>query len=105
MAVNNEDLSWFRKLGRFAGRAVEKTMEKIAVRSKYIEDPQSIEYRAFELADAMEQGLAKELTTTFTKAPLPPTKEKKVETLYVHRSEDRAEHVLTSVDGEPLLIA
>merc|ERR1719359_1383368 len=98
MAVSNEDLSWFRKLGRFAGRAVEKTMEKISRKSKYIEDPTSIEYRAFELADAMEQGLAKELTTAFVKAPPAPTKEKKVETLLVHRSEDRAEHVLTSLD-------
>eukprot|EP00746_Dinoflagellata_sp_MGD_P004999 gnl/MRDRNA2_/MRDRNA2_109672_c0_seq1.p1 gnl/MRDRNA2_/MRDRNA2_109672_c0~~gnl/MRDRNA2_/MRDRNA2_109672_c0_seq1.p1 ORF type:complete len:318 (+),score=71.99 gnl/MRDRNA2_/MRDRNA2_109672_c0_seq1:101-1054(+) len=111
MAVNNEDLSWFRKLGRFAGKAVEKspflqkTIEKITRKSKYIEDPMSIEYRAFELADAMEQGLAKELTTAFIKAPAPPTKEKKVETLLVHRSDDRAEHVLTSMDGEPLLIA
>jgi hypothetical protein len=72
--------------------------------AQVIHDPTSVDYRAFELADAMEQGLAQELTTAFIKAP-PKLDEKKVETLFVHRSEDKAKHVLTSQDGEPLLIA
>jgi len=101
MAANNAELSWFRKLGQMAGRVVEKITKK----TKYIEDPLSVEYRAFELADAMEQGLAKELTTAFVKAAPEPSQDKKVETLLVHRSDDRGEHVLTSMEGEPLLIA
>jgi hypothetical protein len=101
MAASNEDLSWFRKLGRIAGRAVEKIKKK----TTYMPDTHSVEYRAFELADAMEQGLAKELTTAFIKAPPPPSKQKPVETLLVRRSDDRGEHVLYSNDGEPLLIA
>jgi len=97
-------LAWFRQLGRTAGRAVGlvKPDGDSAPLKQRIADVEEAQWRAFELADAMEQGLAMELTTGFV---TPPREEEPAQRLKVTRSEDKEEHVLRSEGGEPLLVA
>jgi len=97
-------LSWFRQLGRTAGQAVGlvKPDGDSAPVKQRIADAAEAPWRAFELADAMEQGLAMELTTGFV---VPLQIELPARRLKVTRSEDKEEHVLRSEGGEPLLVA
>lgn len=60
------------------------------------------QWRAFELADLMEQGLTVGLTSTFIPAPKDPSIE---ERFCVERSLDRQEWLVTRQDGEGLLLA
>lgn len=91
-------LGWFRQLGRLAGSVAEKVKPTWASRKPPIDK----DFISFELADVMEQGLARELTTSFI---TPPPKHAPSQHLRVHRSQDRAEHVLASEEGLPLLTA
>jgi len=60
------------------------------------------EWQAFELADVMEQGIAREVTTSFIN---PPPRDASIRRCLVEQSSDRCEFVLSSEVGEPLLVA
>jgi len=95
----DEQLGWFCQLGKIAGQAAGK------VKSSWgdaVLRRTTGAWRSFELADIMEQGLAREVTTAFA---TPPRQGLPSRHLVVHRSEDRTEHVLESEDGDPLLVA
>jgi len=64
-------------------------------------DLANMEWRSFELADAMEQGLAQELTSNFVTAPV----QGEVKRVIVEDSLDGTQHVLLTEDGSPLLFA
>jgi len=98
-----KELSWFAHLAR---SALEKKTAEGFIQSHRSCSPlswlgQTREWPAFELADAMEQGLAQQLTSHFTKAP--STDEKRE--LTIGSSDDGLEHVLLSEEEKPLLIA
>mmetsp|Transcript_103529 Transcript_103529/g.333840 ORF Transcript_103529/g.333840 Transcript_103529/m.333840 type:complete len:295 (-) Transcript_103529:250-1134(-) len=93
--VAQEDLTWLGQLRHAAGNIVEK------VRPGWSSAPAGA-WRSFELADAMEQGVAHEVTTSFTAAP---PAERASAHLLVERSPDRSEYVLSTECGEPLLLA
>jgi len=97
-------LAWFRDFGRAAGKAVGvvKPDGDSAPLKQRIADGEEAPWRAFELADAMEQGLAMELTTGFV---TPPKREEPTQRLKITRSKNKEEHVLRSEKGEPLLVA
>jgi len=61
-----------------------------------------LQWRSFDLADAMEQGLAREVTTSYI---TPPPQDVPSKHLIVKRSEDNSEHILATEDGEALLMS
>jgi len=95
-----EEPGWFGQIGRLAsavaGRGVKEEMECKA-------DPlDGVHWKSFDLADAMEAGLAAEITTSFTAAPPPG---RGASRLVVERSIDRMQHLLRGENDEPLLLA
>jgi hypothetical protein len=90
-----EELGWFRKVGlKLSGKG-----EELQTRPATLSPS---EFAAFDLADMMEQGLAREVSTSFIN-PLP--KEQQTRRLVMQRSADQCEFLLASQDGEPLLLA
>eukprot|EP00441_Pelagodinium_beii_P043136 CAMPEP_0197650000 /NCGR_PEP_ID=MMETSP1338-20131121/30683_1 /TAXON_ID=43686 ORGANISM="Pelagodinium beii, Strain RCC1491" /NCGR_SAMPLE_ID=MMETSP1338 /ASSEMBLY_ACC=CAM_ASM_000754 /LENGTH=290 /DNA_ID=CAMNT_0043224333 /DNA_START=51 /DNA_END=920 /DNA_ORIENTATION=+ len=61
------------------------------------------QWRNFEFADALEQGLGPGLTSTFVEPP--PAEEEKDRRLIVKCENERKEWILESAEGEPLLKA
>jgi hypothetical protein len=59
-------------------------------------------WRSFELADVMEEGLAREVTTSYL---TPRPKDEQESRLLVERSQDRLQYVLKTERDEPLLLA
>jgi hypothetical protein len=97
MACTSEELGWLRKLGRTVGGAV----KKVDVSAWRPVDLANVEWRSFDLADAMEQGLAQELTSNFVTAPA----QGEAKRLIVEDSRDGTQHILMSENGSPLLFA
>lgn len=92
MAFAVQELSWFRQLGRLVGAKKTDKLEATEMRQC-----------PFELADAMEQGIAIDgLSSGFLQAA--PRSEKS-QRMLVSRSEDRSEWVLRSEAGDTLLMA
>lgn len=101
MAGMEAELSWFAQLGRMA----QKITGRVTKRAQKCESPESTTqapWRSFELADVMEEGLAREVTTSYI-APRPNDDEET--RLVVERSEDRMMYVLKSEQDEPVLLA
>lgn len=95
-----EELAWYRQLGAAVHNKVighTKTQDQLKERDR--EEPHQWHY--FELAEAMEQGLCKELTSSYIEAPKGDGERR----LRVQRSKDRREFTLTSRDRHPLLVA
>lgn len=90
MTVFAEDCSWFRQLSR---RFAQEASRHLPSANK--------EWLAFDLADSLEQGLARELTTQYTAACC----DQKARALTVVRSEDRLEYLLMGEDDQPLMLA
>jgi len=105
MASHVEQLSWFRQMGEKVGfvNAASKTAKAAQNEEPRPWDaPADLrEFRTFELADAMELGLCRELTTHF----VDPVREGDERRMLVRRSADRQEYVLTTEQKEPLLVA
>lgn len=104
MACAGEELAWYRQLGRLAGLGASRVKPEGGHTrlQRYSREEAKSEGHAFELADAMEQGLAQELTACFTTAR---AQEEPMRCLTVDRSMDKTEHVLKGEQGEPLLVA
>lgn len=91
-----EELSWFRQLAAsVVGASAKKTNEPTAWKGTQ-------QWRAFELADVMEQGLACEITSGLARRPPPGAETRQ---LTICRSEDRLEHVLLAENSAPLMVA
>jgi hypothetical protein len=100
MAFFQEELGWFAKLGRLAS-SVSNRAQKCEVRREE-NSLDATEWKSFDLADVMEAGQARELTTSFMAAP---PREQASSYLIVERSKDRSKHMLKTEAGEPLLLA
>jgi len=98
--VAQEELGWLRQLrdvaGGVAGKVKPAWVDALCKRK-----PREA-WQSFELADVMEQGMAREVTTSFI---TPPPRDAPSKHLLVERSQDRTEYVLSSETGEPLLLA
>jgi hypothetical protein len=84
-----------------AGRGLEKEAAREAPKAPAA-PLDVVQWKSFDLADVMEAGLARELTTSFTTAP---PLGKAASRLVVERSTDRTQHLLKSADDEALLLA
>jgi len=105
MGYLKEELGWFAQLGRLASAMTGRDPKKeVAYRApKAPAAPlDEVQWKSFDLADVMEAGLARELTTSFTTAP---PEGKAASRLVVERSTDRTQHLLKSADDEALLLA
>eukprot|EP00929_Paragymnodinium_shiwhaense_P090900 TRINITY_DN50985_c0_g1_i1.p1 TRINITY_DN50985_c0_g1~~TRINITY_DN50985_c0_g1_i1.p1 ORF type:complete len:334 (+),score=70.47 TRINITY_DN50985_c0_g1_i1:114-1115(+) len=97
-----EELGWFQQLERTA-RKLSGSVEKQSPQKKLPYAAEAdMEWRSFELAEAMELGFAKEVTTSYIKAQDAGLAEKR---LLIERSKDKAQYVLMTEIGEPLLMA
>lgn len=94
--VFREEAVWFRHFG-FNANAVE-TMETW----EDSDDDKRGRERAFDIADSMEKGLAREVSTDFV---YPLRRSNRLWRFTVTRSEDKLEHRLYSDEGEFLLFA
>mmetsp|Transcript_83762 Transcript_83762/g.237570 ORF Transcript_83762/g.237570 Transcript_83762/m.237570 type:complete len:308 (-) Transcript_83762:138-1061(-) len=107
MACAEEELCWFRQLGRVAANVASRVRPTGSTISalgplRYVMGGDRSQWRSFDLADAMEQGLAQEMTTAFV---TPPGEDAETQTLLVVPSEDRLEYALMSQEGEAVLLA
>jgi len=116
MLQNNEELSWLRQLGNtatafrgsiFRSSAMQVCFHDSSINNRTLKPwdapPEPRQWRTFELADAMEQGLARELTTHFSEPARNAEGEHK--RLIVSRDQNSREFVLMSEQREPLLLA
>jgi len=118
MVLSVGEIAWFQQLGTAVSSVREKVWgggSDVAPRCQGIhptcadgspprfwDAPQDLrEWRTFELADAMEQGLSRELTTHFVE----PVRIGDEQRFLVRRSENRREYLLTTEQGDPLLLA
>lgn len=102
IAMNQEELGWFSQLGH-AARNV-KDLVKPKPPSTHGTELDQMQLRSFDLADAMEQGLSRQMTTGLVK---PAPKGEKEKSLVVERKVvgKRSEYILKSEGGEALLVA
>jgi hypothetical protein len=102
MAGMEAELGWFAQLGRMAhkiaGRVTKRAQDWDTPESSRTQAP----WRSFELADVMEEGLAREVTTSYI-APRPNDDQET--RLVVERSDDRMMYLLKSERDEPVLFA
>jgi hypothetical protein len=101
-----EELGWFRQLARkareaYAGKVQTDLSGALADRSTS-GDAAKAPWRSFDLVDDMENGLCREMITSFI---TPPSLDRPGMRLIVERSPDRSEYILRSKDSEPLLFA
>lgn len=95
--IADEELSWLRQLLSVAGGAKGKVAPKLEAALQL-----AGAWRTFELADVMEQGLAREVTTDFI---TPSSQDVPARHFLVELSPHRSEYMLSSEVGEPLLLA
>lgn len=97
MGVSKE-LAWFQHLGW----AIRGVSDRVWSSKKQPRDNEVDAERSFDEADAMERGVAREMTTSFVEAqPVSATRRR----MRVERSEDRLQHVLLDEDGSAVLVA
>jgi len=108
MALSTEEVRWFRRLGNLGNALRQKLtggiirpLEKALVPRPWDAPNEMRQWRTFELADAMEQGLSRELTTHFVE----PIKGSEQVRYLVQRSEDQREFLLKTEKDDPLLLA
>lgn len=109
MACASEELSWFRQLGRMAGNVANRMRPHDINNNTFVSGSKcwavnttKSQWRSFDLADVMEEGLAQEMITSFVS---PPPQEEPSKSLLVVPSEDESEYVLMSEEGEAVLLA
>lgn len=96
-----EELTWYRQLGNMVCTKVAGSKQEASVEDWNIPEGAD-QWRCFDLADAMEQGLAKELTSHYI---IPPRMVDKEERLVVKRDASKRGFTLTTGDACPLLVA
>jgi len=101
-----EEVAWYRQLGAAVCNKVMGSSDSQNESKRTSEDER--QWQRFELFDAMEQGLAKVLTTSYIEPPKRKSPEQRVAPelrLLVRRSIDRKSFTLLSKCNDPLLVA
>lgn len=98
---NTANTSWLWPLARLISSKEDCKLYK-DVAAAYDEDSDSDHERAFEIADTLEQGLAREIVTDFMH---PLRRSSKLWRFHVVRSDDRLQYRLFSDEGDFLMFA